>query len=90
MQAELTGVLRKMYGSSVPEPVSLHVTKWCHNPLTLGAFPILHYGSTLDDLKNLSAPVDNLLFAGNFISFYSTGIQYIILYICRILIHEFV
>ena len=69
LQSEVTGVLRRMYGKDVPEPEAIHCSKWSTNPLTLGSYPVLNYGTTRDDLKNLTRPVDNLHFAGLILSF---------------------
>ena len=64
LQAEITAVLRRMYGKDIPEPQAIHCTKWHSNPLTFGAFHCLRYGSTLSDLESLSRPVNSLHFAG--------------------------
>ena len=64
LQAEITNVLRRMYGPQVPEPEAIHCTKWYSNPLARGSFHIMRNGCSPADLKNLSQQVRNLYFAG--------------------------
>lgn len=63
-KAEVTNVLRKMYGDKVPEPKKVHCTKWFSNPYTLGAYHCIVNDVTRADLNNLSRRVRNLYFAG--------------------------
>lgn len=57
-----------MYGSGVPDPVSVTRSKLYANPWSLGAFHAIHVGVNSTDLENFSEPVNNLKFAGSYIS----------------------
>jgi len=58
-------VLRRMYGSSVPDSVGSVRTRWGKNPLTHGGFSYNRLGATSDDRDTLGFPVkDCLFFAG--------------------------
>ena len=64
LQAEITTVLRRMYGENVPEPEAIHCTKWASNPFALGSFHCMRIGATRADLENLKRGIRNLHFAG--------------------------
>lgn len=58
-------VLRRMYGSSVPDPVNAVRTRWGGYPFTRGAFTFNKVGATGRDRETLAEPVaDRLFFAG--------------------------
>lgn len=58
-------VLRRMYGSSVPDPVKAVRTRWGGYPFTRGAFTFNKVGATGRDREMLAEPVaDRLFFAG--------------------------
>lgn len=64
LKAEITSVLRRMYGEDVPEPEAIHCTKWAIDPQALGSFHSIRTGTTSTDLENLSRGIRNLQFAG--------------------------
>ena len=64
LQAEITTVLRRMYGDKVPEPEAIYCTKWASNPLALGSFHCMRIGATHADIENLTRGIRNLHFAG--------------------------
>ena len=55
-------VLRRMYGSSVPDPVNAVRTRWGAHPFTRGAFSFNKVGATTKDRDVLGKPVDERLF----------------------------
>ena len=55
-------VLRRMYGSSVPDPVNAVRTRWGGYPFTRGAFTFNKVGATGQDRETLAEPVANRLF----------------------------
>lgn len=58
-------VLRRMCGSSVPDPVNAVRTRWGGHPFTRGAFTFNKVGATGRDRETLAEPVaDRLFFAG--------------------------
>ena len=63
VSAALAG-LRACYGSSVPDPVETHITRWQSDPYSMGAYSFVAAGSSPSDRERLAAPVGRLLFAG--------------------------
>ena len=58
-------VLRRMYGSSVPDPISAVRTRWGQNPFTRGSYTFNKVGATGRDREVLGEPVaGRLFFAG--------------------------
>jgi predicted NAD/FAD-dependent oxidoreductase len=58
-------VLRKMYGSRVPDPEDAVRTRWGQNPFVYGGYSYNRLGATSDDRDTLGWPVqDCLFFAG--------------------------
>lgn len=58
-------VLRRMYGSSVPDPISAVRTRWGQNPFTRGSYTFNKVGATGRDREVLGESVaDRLFFAG--------------------------
>lgn len=63
--ADCMKVLRTMFGSSVPDPVSFLVTRWASDPFAMGAYCHIPPGRSGEDLDALAKPVgDRLFFAG--------------------------
>ena len=60
--AAMMDVLRKMLGSSIPNPTSSAVTRWASDPFALGSYSYLPVGATFDDYRSLAQPVDNKVF----------------------------
>lgn len=57
-------ILRTIYGQSIPEPESYLITRWGHDPFTLGSYShIALYGSGAD-YDSMARPVGTLFFAG--------------------------
>jgi len=56
--------LRATFGSNIPEPTDIMVTRWANDPFTLGAYSYNAVGSTLNDRDTLGEPVGNVFFAG--------------------------
>jgi len=61
-QAGVLEVLRKMFGSSVPEPESLLQTRWKSDPWSMGSYSFAKVGATGEDRDQLAAPIDGRLF----------------------------
>jgi monoamine oxidase len=58
-------VLRIMFGSTTPDPVSFLVTRWASDPFAMGAYCHIPPGGSGEDLDTLAEPVgDRLFFAG--------------------------
>ena len=58
--------LRGMFGTDIPQPVSMHKTTWHTNPLSLGAYPHLAPGVDLSDCSIIASTIDNkVFFAGD-------------------------
>lgn len=63
--ASAVEVLRRMYGSSVPDPEGSIRTRWGAHPFTRGSYSFNKIGATTEDRRVLAAPVaDRLFFAG--------------------------
>jgi monoamine oxidase len=57
--------LRRGLGSNIPNPSSVHLTRWSQDPFSRGSYSGLPIGSSSRDRVNLAAPVnDSLYFAG--------------------------
>ncbi|XP_074658297.1 uncharacterized protein LOC141911215 [Tubulanus polymorphus] len=65
VEAELTAVLRSMYGAQVPEPVEILVPDWHTNPLYYGSFSNWPPWMSADTHALMGAPLNHTLyFAG--------------------------
>ncbi|XP_074650204.1 uncharacterized protein LOC141905276 [Tubulanus polymorphus] len=65
VKAELTAVLRSMYGAQVPEPVEIIVPDWHTNPLYFGTYTNWPPWMSAENHALMSAPLnDKLYFAG--------------------------
>ncbi len=70
IKEEVTGILRIMFGNSVPEPSAIIVTRWSTDIHTLGAYSYTGVGNVPDDFNKLAEPVNNrLFFAGEHTTF---------------------
>jgi monoamine oxidase len=59
------GVLREVFGSYLPEPVSVSRTEWSRDPWSLGSYTAMIVGSSTDDIVALGEPIgERLYFAG--------------------------
>jgi monoamine oxidase/CRP-like cAMP-binding protein len=57
--------LGELFGSNIPEPVSLVRTEWQADPFARGAYSFIPVGATPADIESLAAPVgEQLFFAG--------------------------
>lgn len=83
--AEVTRVLRNIYGARMPVPYAHLRSNWATDPYALGAFTNLPPGASGEDYNTLGAPIgDRLFFAGDGTSSvnpnsvngaYTTGVQ---------------
>lgn len=55
-------VLRRIYGSSVPDPLGYRLTRWAADPFTRGSYSHAGPGATMEDYDRLAEPVGNSLF----------------------------
>ena len=63
--ARALGVLRRMFGDSVPAPRGRLVARWASDPFAYGSYSHVRVGATSDDFDILAEPVgDRLFFAG--------------------------
>lgn len=62
--AEATDVLRKVFGSDVPNPVEAIVTRWGSDRFARGSYSSAAPGMLPDDYDTMARPVGNLFFAG--------------------------
>ena len=64
-KAGAMGVLRALFGRSIPEPASVLQTRWKSDPWSLGSYSFDKLGATPRDRDALAAPVeDRIYFAG--------------------------
>lgn len=56
--------LRRMFGSSVPEPVAVRITRWAADPFARGSYSYLHVGASPDDHDLLGTPSGRVQLAG--------------------------
>ncbi|XP_067677394.1 uncharacterized protein [Haliotis asinina] len=66
VKAEITAVLRGMFGSTTPEPESILLKRWTTDPLTMGSFTSRQVGDEGNQrfLEALKSPVGRVYFAG--------------------------
>jgi monoamine oxidase len=65
LTASALGILRKMFGSSLPDPKSVVATRWKRDPFSRGSYSSYAPGSSPQDRANLATPVNpRFLFAG--------------------------
>jgi monoamine oxidase len=58
-------VLRRIYGSSIPNPTGALITRWGSDPFTLGSYSYITPGATGADYDILAEPIgDRIFFAG--------------------------
>jgi len=58
--------LRKIYGSSIPNPTNIYKTGWHTDPFALGSYPHIPPGSKLSDCDKIGNSIDNkIFFAGD-------------------------
>lgn len=56
------GVLRKIYGASIPEPTDVVVTRWGSDPFSYGSYSYLKVGANAHMRSILAEPLNNRLF----------------------------
>ncbi len=54
--------LRKIFGSSIPEPEDWQITRWAADPYALGSYSYVKLGATPESHDELAAPVGSRLF----------------------------
>ncbi|KAI8632574.1 flavin-containing amine oxidoreductase-domain containing protein [Xylariaceae sp. FL1651] len=62
--AEATGVLRSVFGATVPQPVHSIVTRWGSDRFARGSYSSAGPTMRIDDYQIMAQPVGNLFFAG--------------------------
>ncbi|KAI1109039.1 Sec1-like protein [Nemania sp. NC0429] len=62
--AEATEVLRRVFGSKVPQPVHSIVTRWGSDRFARGSYSSAGPTMSIDDYQTMAQPVGNLFFAG--------------------------
>ncbi|KAJ8120022.1 hypothetical protein ONZ43_g3163 [Nemania bipapillata] len=62
--AEATGVLRRVFGTKVPQPVHSIVTRWGSDRFARGSYSSAGPTMGVDDYQAMAEPVGNLFFAG--------------------------
>ncbi|KAI1152164.1 Sec1-like protein [Nemania diffusa] len=62
--AEATGVLRRVFGAKVPQPVHSIVTRWGSDRFARGSYSSAGPTMDVDDYQTMAQPVGNLFFAG--------------------------
>lgn len=68
---QMMEVLRTMYGSHIPEPISYVTSHWGEDPFSFGSYSHLPVGASPKDYAEMAKPVGNLLFAGE-----ATSLEY--------------
>ncbi|WP_162901540.1 FAD-dependent oxidoreductase [Breoghania sp. L-A4] len=70
LKADLTAVLRAMFGDGTPEPAGIVASAWSRDPHTLGAYSFPAVGSKAADFDHLAKSVsETLSFAGEHVGF---------------------
>ncbi len=62
VRAEAMRVLRRMFGSDIPDPVAVRTTRWSRDPHARGSYSINAVGSTRADRVALTRPIEGRLF----------------------------
>jgi monoamine oxidase len=62
--AEATGVLKGIFGPSVPDPIEAVVTRWRHDQFARGSYSYTGPNFQPDDYELMAKPIGNLFFAG--------------------------
>lgn len=62
--AEATEVLRRVFGTKVPQPVHSIVTRWGSDRFARGSYSSAGPTMSIDDYQTMAQPVGNLFFAG--------------------------
>lgn len=62
--AEATEVLRRIFGTKVPQPVHSIVTRWGSDRFARGSYSSAGPNMRIDDYQTMAQPVGNLFFAG--------------------------
>jgi monoamine oxidase len=63
--ARVVGILRSIYGDTLPGPARAVITRWASDPFALGSYSYVPVGASGDDYQALERPVaDRLFFAG--------------------------
>ncbi|KAI3342742.1 Sec1-like protein [Ustulina deusta] len=62
--AEATDVLRRVFGTEVPQPVHSIVTRWGSDRFARGSYSSAGPTMRVDDYQTMAQPVGNLFFAG--------------------------
>ena len=62
IQIEISSILQVMFGSSIPEPKSIVVTRWSTDPYSYGAYSYTGVGVIPNDFNILSTPINKRLF----------------------------
>ncbi len=58
-------VLRRIYGSSIPNPNGVLITRWGKDPFTFGSYSYIRPGASGEDYDALAEPIgDRIFFAG--------------------------
>lgn len=61
---EAVTALRRMFGSAVPEPDAVRITRWAADPFARGSYSYLHVGASPDDHDRLGTPSGRVQLAG--------------------------
>lgn len=57
-------VFRAMFGANIPDPESIHITRWASDPYALGSYSHIPPGASPGDYDELAKPAGKLHFAG--------------------------
>ncbi|WP_053435924.1 FAD-dependent oxidoreductase [Sporosarcina globispora] len=60
--SELMIILRKIFGPSIPNPISWKITRWGKDRFSYGSYSFIKVGASVEDYKILSESVNNKLF----------------------------
>jgi monoamine oxidase len=62
IQQDIMDILKKMYGSTIPNPSQILVTRWTQDAFAKGSYSFASVGVTPNDYENLAQSVNNKLF----------------------------
>ncbi len=74
LSADIMQAVRAMFGSKVPDPVAMRVSRWSRNPYSRGAYSFASTGARPEDFDGLAVPIERtLLLAGEHTTFRHHG-----------------
>mmetsp|Transcript_37085 Transcript_37085/g.86894 ORF Transcript_37085/g.86894 Transcript_37085/m.86894 type:complete len:529 (-) Transcript_37085:247-1833(-) len=61
-QALIMAELRTVYGASIPDPTSILLTNWTHDPYSYGSYMVWPFGYTRQEWELMKASINDVIF----------------------------